>query len=105
MSRYLVGLWVLPEHQNSRAATLLLQDAIQLADREHPLPPMYLECPTPMNRLWYEQFGFRGVEGLGESFVMIRNLWGANIPCEADPGLEEIERKVTRCLPILPRHF
>lgn len=70
--RLLAPLWVLPAHQNRGVATLLLRDGIELADKEEPLPPMYLEA-MPSARIIYEKLGFQGVEGEGEGYVMIRN--------------------------------
>lgn len=65
-------LWVLPDHQHRGVASLLLRDGIELADKEDPIPPMYLEV-MPDARVIYEHFGYRGVEGEGEGYVMIRN--------------------------------
>jgi GNAT superfamily N-acetyltransferase len=63
---------VLPTHQGRGVASLLLRDGIELADREDPKPPMYLEA-MPDARVIYEHLGYQGVEGPGESFVMMRN--------------------------------
>ncbi|KAL2203427.1 acyl-CoA N-acyltransferase [Sarocladium strictum] len=68
----LAPLWVVPEHHGRGVASLLLRDGIEMAERETPLPPMYLEA-MPEARPIYEHFGFRGVEGPGEGVVMIRN--------------------------------
>ena len=70
--RHLAPLWVLPDHQGRGVASLLLRDGIELADREDPSPPMYLEA-MPEARVIYEHFGYQGVEGEGEGFAMIRN--------------------------------
>jgi GNAT superfamily N-acetyltransferase len=63
---------VVPEHQHRGIASLLLRDGIELAEREDPVPPMYLEAARDA-RVIYEHFGFKGVqEGPGADFVMIR---------------------------------
>ncbi|KAF2689639.1 hypothetical protein K458DRAFT_330213 [Lentithecium fluviatile CBS 122367] len=67
---FLAPLWVRPAHQGRGVGSLLLRDGIELADREDPVPPMYLEA-MPTARVVYEHFGFHGVEG--EDMVMIRN--------------------------------
>jgi GNAT superfamily N-acetyltransferase len=63
---------VLPEYQHRGVASLLLRDGIELADKENPPPPMYLEA-TSEARIIYEHLGYRGVKGEGEGFAMIRN--------------------------------
>lgn len=68
----LAPLWVLPEFQGRGVASLLLSDGIELADHELPVPPMYLEAAKAARPV-YERFGFRGVDGEGSDFVMIRN--------------------------------
>jgi GNAT superfamily N-acetyltransferase len=70
--RLLAPLWVVPEHQGRGVASLLLLDAIEIADKEVPKQPMYLEAMRDA-RVIYEHFGFKGVEGPGADFVMIRN--------------------------------
>lgn len=70
--RHLAPLWVVPEHQGRGVASLLLRDAIELADREDPAQLIYLEAMRDA-RIIYEHFGFKGVEGPGADFVMIRN--------------------------------
>ncbi|KAJ4354614.1 uncharacterized protein N0V89_006351 [Didymosphaeria variabile] len=69
---HLAPLWVVPEHQSRGVASLLLQDAIKLAEEENPVPPMYLEAMRDARPI-YEHFGYQGVEGEGEKFAMIRN--------------------------------
>jgi predicted N-acetyltransferase YhbS len=68
--RLLAPLWVLPEYQGRGVASLLLRDGIELADKKR--SPMYLEAMAEA-RVIYEHFGYQGVEGEGEPFVMIRN--------------------------------
>jgi GNAT superfamily N-acetyltransferase len=70
--RHLAPLWVVPDQQRRGVASLLLRDGIELADKEQPSPPMYLEA-MPDARVIYERFGYRGVEGEGKDFVMVRN--------------------------------
>ncbi|ORY14640.1 hypothetical protein BCR34DRAFT_598983 [Clohesyomyces aquaticus] len=69
---HLAPLWVLPEHQGRGVASMLLQDAIAIADQSDPPPPMYLEA-MPAARPIYAHFGYEGVKGPGEKAVMIRN--------------------------------
>ncbi|PVH99942.1 hypothetical protein DM02DRAFT_593533 [Periconia macrospinosa] len=69
---HLAPLWVVPEHQQRGVASLLLRDGIELADKETPPSPMYLEA-MPDARVIYQHLGYQGVEGAGEGFVMIRN--------------------------------
>ena len=51
-------------------ASLLLRDAIELADSEGQAQTMYLEA-FPDARHIYERFGFQGIEG--DDVAMIRN--------------------------------
>jgi GNAT superfamily N-acetyltransferase len=64
---------VVPEHQHRGVASLLLRDGIELAERESPVPPMYLEAMRDARAI-YEHFGFADVEGPGADFVMIRSV-------------------------------
>ncbi|OCL07556.1 acyl-CoA N-acyltransferase [Glonium stellatum] len=67
----LAPLWVVPEYQGCGISSLLLKEIIEIADNHEPSPPMYLEA-MPTARPIYERFGWRGVEGEGSEFVMIR---------------------------------
>jgi GNAT superfamily N-acetyltransferase len=69
LSRFLAPMWVLPAHQGRGVASLLLRDAIELADSDDQAPPMYLEAFSDARPI-YERFGFQGVEG--EEAVMVR---------------------------------
>ncbi|OCK84084.1 hypothetical protein K432DRAFT_321022 [Lepidopterella palustris CBS 459.81] len=68
---FLAPLWVVPDFQGRGVASLLLKEVIEIADRADPPQAMYLEA-MPAARAIYERFGYRGVEGEGHDFVMIR---------------------------------
>ena len=72
MSRHLAPLWTLPEFQGRGVASTLLRDGIAHADEGDEKAPMYLEA-MPYARPIYAHFGWRGVVGIGEKMVMIRN--------------------------------
>ncbi|KAF2644021.1 hypothetical protein P280DRAFT_466719 [Massarina eburnea CBS 473.64] len=69
---HLAPLWVVPEHQGRGVASLLIKDAIALADQEDPVPPMYLEAMKEARPI-YAHFGYQGIEGVGRDAAMIRN--------------------------------
>jgi GNAT superfamily N-acetyltransferase len=69
--RHLAPLWVIPEFQGRGVSSLLIRDVAEIADRETPSTPMYLEA-MPAAMPIYRHFGYRDVEGEGKGFVMIR---------------------------------
>jgi GNAT superfamily N-acetyltransferase len=70
--RHLAPIWVLPEYQGRGVASLLLLDAIEIADQVQPPQPMYLEY-MPEARVIYERFGYRLIGEEGKADAMIRN--------------------------------
>jgi GNAT superfamily N-acetyltransferase len=72
LPRHLAPLWVLPEYQGQGVASLLLRDAIEIADQTQPPQPMYLEY-MPEARIIYERFGYRLIGEEGAADAMIRN--------------------------------
>ncbi|KAF2493278.1 hypothetical protein BU16DRAFT_619619 [Lophium mytilinum] len=68
---HLAPLWVIPEFQGRGVSSLLVRDVAELADRETPSTPMYLEAMEKAMPV-YRHFGYQDVEGEGAGFVMIR---------------------------------
>lgn len=86
--RHLAPIWVLPEFQGRSIASVLLNDAIAIADKDGKREPMYLEA-MPAARAIYARFGWKSVVGDGEKNVMIRNA-PENVPVQ---GEEEWKRR------------
>lgn len=70
--RLLAPIWVFPEHQGRGLASILLKNAFDIADKEDPPEPLYLEA-FPDARAVYLRHGFQALNGLGKEYAMVRN--------------------------------